>query len=92
MGAALSTRGRTIPVPKSESGKQLRAFARIGAVGIELALSTVIGLLAGGWLDRKLSTTPYLSVVGLIMGVIAGFRSLIRTARKQSQSSSDRHD
>ena len=69
-----------------ESGKQLKAFARIGAVGIELALSVVIGLLAGRWLDGKLSTEPYLTLVGLILGVIAGFRSLYQTARKQTQS------
>ncbi len=69
-----------------DSGKQLKAFARIGAVGIELALSTVIGLLAGQWLDAKLSTEPYLTLVGLLLGVIAGFRSLYRAARKQTQA------
>jgi ATP synthase protein I len=67
-----------------DSGKQLKAFARVGALGIELALSVVIGLLAGRWLDGKLSTEPYLTLVGLILGVIAGFRSLYLTARKQS--------
>jgi ATP synthase protein I len=67
-------------------------FARVGALGIELALSTVIGLLAGGWLDKKLSTAPYLAIAGLILGVIAGFRSLYRTARAQSQNSSKHHE
>ena len=75
-----------------ESGKQLKAFARIGAVGIELALSVVIGLLAGRWLDGKLSTEPYLTLVGLILGVIAGFRSLYQTARKQTQTQAPPRD
>ena len=69
-----------------DSGKQLKAFARFGALGIELALSTVIGLLAGLWLDGKLSTSPYLTVVGLLLGVIAGFRSLYLAARKSQQT------
>jgi ATP synthase protein I len=69
-----------------DSGKQLRSFARVGALGIELALSTVIGLLGGRWLDGKLGTAPWLTLVGLILGVIAGFRSLYTTARKQTQS------
>jgi ATP synthase protein I len=74
-------------VPGPDSGKQWKAFARVGALGIELALSTVIGLLAGGWLDKKLSTAPGFAIAGLILGVIAGFRSLYRTARRQSQNS-----
>lgn len=70
-----------------DSGKQLKAFARVGALGIELALSTVIGMLGGRWLDAKLSTEPWLTLVGLILGVIAGFRSLYLAARKQSRQS-----
>jgi hypothetical protein len=65
-----------------DSRKQLKAFARVGAVGIELALSTVAGLLGGRWLDAKFSTAP------LLLGVIAGFRSLYQTARTQSRKSS----
>jgi ATP synthase protein I len=57
-------------------------FARLGAVGIELALSTVIGMLGGRWLDDKLSTAPWLTILGLVLGVVAGFRSLVRAARK----------
>jgi F0F1-type ATP synthase assembly protein I len=70
-------------VTGSDRGKQLKAFARVGALGIELAVSTVIGLLAGRWLDSKLSTEPYLMLVGLLLGVAAGFRSFYRAARKQ---------
>jgi ATP synthase protein I len=69
-----------------DGGKQLKAFARVGALGIELAISTVIGLLAGRWLDSKLSTGPWLTLVGLLLGVSAGFRSLYITARKQTLS------
>lgn len=70
-----------------DSRKQLKAFARVGAVGIELALSVVVGLLGGIWLDKHFSTKPLLTLAGLILGVIAGFRSLYQTVRKQSQSS-----
>jgi len=54
----------------------------LASVGIELALSIVIGLLGGQWLDGKLGTKPWLMIVGLVLGSFAGFRSLIRTARK----------
>jgi len=73
-------------------GKQLKSFARVGALGIELALSTVIGLLLGRWLDGKFGTEPWLTLVGLVFGVIAGFRSLIETARKATRNSDENHD
>ena len=75
-----------------DSRKQFKAFARIGAVGIELALSVVVGLLGGNWLDKHFSTQPILTLAGLILGVIAGFRSLYQTVRKQQRQMSGRDD
>ena len=69
-----------------DGGKQLKQAVRLGSVGIELAVSTVVGWLIGHWLDGKLSTEPWLGIVFLILGVIAGFRSLFMTARKQAKS------
>ncbi len=66
-------------------GRQLTALARFSSVGIELSLSTVVGLLGGDFLDEKLGTEPWLMILGLILGVIAGFKSLIVTARKAKQ-------
>ena len=68
-------------------GKKLRA-ARLASVGIELSVSTVLGLLGGRYLDRKFGTDPWLSVVGLLIGVTAGFRSLIRAARSAQAEAS----
>ena len=62
-------------------GRRLNALTFL-SVGIELALSTVIGLLGGRWIDGKLGTSPWLMLLGLVLGVTAGFRSLIRTARR----------
>ena len=61
---------------------QLSAGLRLASVGIELAVSTVVGMAFGGFLDRKLGTDPYLMIAGLLLGVVAGFRSLVATARK----------
>ena len=75
-----------------EGGKQLKQAVRLGSVGIELAVSTVVGWLIGHWLDGKLSTAPWLGISFLLLGVIAGFRSLFLTARKQSQQSQNPPD
>jgi ATP synthase protein I len=68
-----------------QGGKLLKASARLASVGIELSISTVIGLLGGRWLDGKLGTDPWLMIVGLLIGVAAGFRSLIRTAQRANR-------
>jgi ATP synthase protein I len=61
-------------------------------VGIEFSVSTVIGLLGGKWIDGKLGTQPWLMLVGLVLGVTAGLRSLLRTARRANEESAAKRD
>lgn len=70
-------------------GKQLNAAWRLASVGIELALSVVIGLLGGQWLDGRFGTEPYLMIVGLLLGVTAGMRGLIRAAKSAQRAASE---
>jgi ATP synthase protein I len=75
-----------------ESRKQLQLAARFAATGIELAIAIVVGYFGGRYLDGWLGTTPYLSYVGLILGIVAGFRnlfSLASTAQKSAEQPSD---
>ncbi len=44
--------------------------------GLTWALSTLLFLLAGWWLDGKLGTTPLLMILGAFVGAGAGFYSL----------------
>ena len=66
----------------------LVAFGIYGAVGFQLAISVVAGLFAGQWADSKLGTGPWLTLVGLVIGSIAGFYNLIRIMNwKQARNS-----
>ena len=56
---------------------------------MELAVSTVVGLLGGRWLDQKLSTEPFLTIVGLLLGVTAGFVSLFRAIKANQQAENE---
>lgn len=75
-----------------QGGRLLKASARLASVGIEFSISTVIGALGGRWLDGKLGTEPWLMIVGLVIGVAAGFRSLIRTARRAQRETETHTD
>jgi F0F1-type ATP synthase assembly protein I len=81
---AFSREGAPIVLLGPRGGRQLTALTRLASVGIEFSISTLVGLLGGRWLDGKLGTTPWLMIVGLLLGVTAGMRSLIRAARSAS--------
>ena len=64
--------------------------AKYSTVGLELVLSILFGFFGGRWLDTKFETTPWISVIGLAMGIVAGFRSLYRAhQRMQHQTAAD---
>ena len=48
-------------------------------LGLRLAVSVLLGIAGGYWLDVKLGTSPLLLIVGLAFGMTAGFLSLYRT-------------
>ena len=58
------------------------AYGIYGAAGIQLALSTVGFLFIGNWLDGKYGTSPWLAVIGLIVGFVGGLVNLIRIVRR----------
>ncbi len=56
------------------------------SVGIHLVLSTFVGLGIGYWLDSFFKTLPWLTIIFLILGIIAGFKELFRLAKKQDNA------
>jgi ATP synthase protein I len=62
----------------------LKQLFEASTVGIQLVLSTFVGFGMGYFLDRFLGTFPWLTVIFLILGIVAGFRELLRVARRQN--------
>ena len=56
------------------------------SIGIEFALSVLVGLGAGYWLDKKLGTAPWIMLVGLCFGFAAGLRSMFQYARLSARA------
>jgi F0F1-type ATP synthase assembly protein I len=66
-----------------------RTAGTTGAVGIEIVLAVLVGYLGGQWLDRHLGTTPWLKWVGLVVGLGAAVKALIRVVRQYNRSLED---
>ena len=62
----------------ADERKTLLQVSRFVELGVLLPAATFIGWLIGAGLDKWLHTT-WLYIVGLILGIAAGFVQLIRT-------------
>lgn len=71
-------------IPSKEPEKSVWAqMGNYAQLGFLFPAATVVGWLLGTALDRWLHT-HWLYLVGLILGIVAGFVELIRTVMKSS--------
>ena len=66
-----------------------KALGELSSIGMALVVATVIGLGGGYYLDRWLGTTPWLTLVGLGLGIAAGFVNLFRSVKRAEREFDD---
>ena len=72
------------PTPPDDQKKTFwLQFARYSQLAFVLPAALVVGWLAGAALDRWLHTT-WIYLVGILLGIAAGFVELIRTVLRDS--------
>ena len=64
--------------PKAEGADGGTSITQFAGVGLQFALSILVFLYAGQWLDRKLGTAPWLLLVGVFVGGAGSFYSMYR--------------
>lgn len=62
-----------------ERWKQVGVFMTIPFM---LAVSPILGWFFGEWLDKKLSTSPYLMYLFVVIGFAAGVREVYRIIKR----------
>jgi ATP synthase protein I len=70
---------------KRETRRYLKELAYFSSIGLSVALSIFIGLAIGVYLDRRFGTTPWLTLLFLGFGILAGYRNIglaIKKSRK----------
>ncbi len=72
--------------PAARSAKRAYNALSASSVGIELGLSVGIGLLVGYYLDRWLGTEPWLMLLWLVFGLVAGFRGVFRAVNQADRA------
>jgi ATP synthase protein I len=70
---------------KQENRRAWRELAYFSSIGFSVALSIFIGLGVGVYLDRRFDTSPWCTLVFLVLGIAAAFRNIglaIKKSRK----------
>lgn len=70
---------------KRETRDSLKDLAYYSSLGFTIALSVFIGFGIGFYLDGRFDTSPWLTYIGLALGIAAAYRSIayaIKTVKK----------
>ena len=71
--------------PSKSKGSAIRGVGMAAALATQLILAVFLGFLLGHWLDGLLHTTPWLTIVGVLLGIVAGFVGLFHLSRALSK-------
>ncbi|MBI5643467.1 MAG: AtpZ/AtpI family protein [Deltaproteobacteria bacterium] len=72
---------------KGKNGEGLfKSLAMLSSMGIAMVASTFIGLLIGIYLDKWFHTSPWLTIIFLILGIVAGFKNIYEMIKKYGSS------
>jgi ATP synthase protein I len=75
--------------PAARRSKRAYNALSASSVGLELGIAVVIGLLFGMWLDRRFGTEPWLMLAFLVIGLVAGFRNVLRAVARADKAAAD---
>ena len=68
---------------KNEDKKSLLQAVMASTIGYQVAFAPFVGIAIGVYLDSRFGTLPYLTIIFLILGIVAGARSYYRFAKQQ---------
>jgi ATP synthase protein I len=66
-----------------------RSLGDLATVGITFVVTTAGATIGGYYLDRWLGTLPVFTLIGLAVGVGAGFREFFRMIKRAEQEERD---
>ena|SRR5262252_1474688 len=75
--------------PAARRGKRAYNALSASSVGLELGISVAIGLGFGWWLDQKAGTEPWLMLLFLVFGLVAGFRGVFRAIKRANKAAEE---
>lgn len=72
--------------PESSDKRPYRDLYMLTTVGVQLVVSILIGLGIGLWLDGLMGTAPWMMILFIVFGLVAGFRNIYRQATQSVEN------
>ena len=79
----------SISEDKKDVVKSLLSFS---SLGLEMGLSVAIGIGIGYFLDYYFKTSPYLTIIFMLFGIVAAFKTiyvLLKKVKKEDEGNKD---
>lgn len=67
----------------------IRTLGFLSSLGISMVAATFIGLAMGYYLDRWLGTSPWLTLIFLVFGIVSGFRNIFLLTQRELKRQED---
>lgn len=68
---------------EDKGGETLRAFARLSQIGFTMAVSILLSVLLGKYLDDRLGTSPFMLLLFSLLGAGAAIKLLFDMGNKK---------
>lgn len=72
----------------------IRSMGFLSSIGITLVVATMVGLAMGYYLDEWLGTSPWFTLIFMVLGIVAGFQNIYnltkREIRRQNIANNDK--
>lgn len=62
---------------------------QITTLGLEFAASEILGAYAGYWLDKRLDSSPWFLIAGVVLGFMLGFYQIVRSAKQMEKDAAN---
>lgn len=79
----------SLPTKQPPLQQDWKGLGNYATLGLEIALSVVVGLFGGQWLDKKLNTGGVLTWVGFAYGLAAAGRAIYRAVRRSNREADE---
>ena len=70
----------------------IRSLISYSSLGLEMGLSVAIGIGMGYFLDRYFKTYPYMTIIFMIFGIIAAFKTIFVLLKKIGKEDERNHN
>lgn len=81
-----------VPSGKDPQYRGLRSAGLLLAIPTLLIVAPLVGFFLGNWLDKRFRTTPWLMIVGLVLGFAAAGRETWQIYRRYQAEAEEEND